>query len=87
MLRAHDVFVIEQSDGVYDLIRGEFAESQVLEETIWKKQIRYFQFKLKIPIHHFWHPEEAEKGARLKAEAAAKALAKKEKEEKDEALE
>jgi hypothetical protein len=51
----------------------------VLEKHIWKKQIRYFWRKLHIPIHHFWHPEEAERAAKLKAVAQAKVQAKKEK--------
>jgi hypothetical protein len=65
-------------EGLFELIRGEFAESRVLEKEIYPKQIRYFQRKLKIPIHHFWHPEEAEKGAQLKIEAEAKVKIKKE---------
>lgn len=59
------------------MIRGDFAEYHVLEERIEKKEIRYYWWKLKIPIHHFWHPDEAEKGARLRAETKAEIKLKK----------
>jgi hypothetical protein len=86
VLRAHGVFVDENSDGAYELIREEFAECHVLEATIWKREIRYFWRKLNIPIHHFWHPEEAEKFARLKTGAEAEIRVKKQKKD-DKALE
>lgn len=70
-MRAHGVF-IDEVEGGYEMIRGDFAEYHVLEERIEKKEIRYYWRKLKIPIHHFWHPGEAEKGAKIRAARDAK---------------
>lgn len=66
------------------MIRGDFAECHALEERIEKKEIRYYWRKLKIPIHHFWHPDEAEKGARERIEIEVKAKAKSENLKRDE---
>lgn len=45
----------------------------MLEDEIHPKQIRYFSRKLNIPIHHFWHPEVAEKEAEAKIRSDADA--------------
>jgi hypothetical protein len=68
------VFVEPGEDGkTYTIIREEFMESVVLEDEIWQRQIRYFERKLKIPIHHFWHPEAAEQEAEAKVKSEADA--------------
>lgn len=68
------MFVEAQSDGkAHTIIRDEFKESVLLEDEIRRKQIRYFERKLKIPIHHFWHPEAAEQEAEAKAKSEADA--------------
>jgi hypothetical protein len=87
VLRAHGVFVADNGDGkTFSLMRGDFVEVQILEGMIQPKRIRYFWRKLQIPIHHFWHPEEAEKDAELRVKAGIKTEARKE-DENDEALE
>jgi lipase chaperone LimK len=62
-LRAHGVsaFLEDESRQAYTLERGEFFESAILSGEISARYLQYLKRKLDIPIHHFWHPEEAEK--------------------------
>jgi hypothetical protein len=69
-LKAHGVYVADQGDGSYLITRGDFVEIQILDGAIQRKKIWYFQRKLNIPIHHFWHPEAAEEQANPNDEEA-----------------
>jgi len=48
-------------------------ESRVLSEEIRPQEIRYYERKLEIPIHHFWHPDAAEQEAEAKTRSEADA--------------
>lgn len=67
-LKAHEVFVAleDESKNLYNLEREEFLEAIVLPDPVPMARLQDFKRKLKIPIQHFWRPEEAESAAAAK---------------------
>lgn len=67
MLRAHGAFVSVENDGkAHTIIRDDFMAVEILEDEVRLRMVRTFARRLNIPIHHFFHPEEAESEVKAK---------------------
>ncbi len=63
VFKAHRVstYLVDEKTHKYTLERDDFMETVILTDEVVSRYLQYFKRKLKIPIHHFWHPEQAEK--------------------------
>jgi hypothetical protein len=61
VLRRHKIevsVVVGQKDAVR-LVKGELIEVKILGSEVSNRMLQYLQHKFGVPIHHFYHPEDA----------------------------